>query len=91
MNAFAATARVVTGIISFAYFLIMIPHVGSLSDPAVSSNPLVWVAWIVTILWVAIIGVHIFRDKMERRTLIAISFCVLLIEVLFFALLFLGA
>lgn len=91
MNAFAATARIVTGIISFGYFLIMIPHVGSLSDPAVNSNPLVWVAWIITILWVPIIGVHIFRDKMERRVLITIPFCVLLIEVLFFALLFLGA
>ena len=92
MDKISLLARVLSGIISFAYMLLLTPHVGSIgSDANLNANPLYVTAWVVAIIWVPLVVVHINRKRLRSRILNTVSLGSLALEVAFFSSLFLNA
>lgn len=92
MKKIASLARVLAAVVSFAYMLLLTPHIGSVgSDANLNAHPIYILAWIMAIIWVPLLVIHIVREKLQPSTLNVISLSSLGFELVFFVFLFLAA
>lgn len=89
METASLLARIIASIASFAYMLLLIPHIGSIgSDPSLNMNPLYITAWAIAVNWILLAALHAFRKHLHSLILHITSFGSLIVQFIFFASLF---